>query len=100
MSSSSRRVVVTQRFFDEASRAFLERAGCAVTVAEAPAGQADGALSHDQLVSILEGANGWIVGHARVTRELMAALPGLAIISRRGHSTRSDMSLEGENVTR
>mgnify|MGYP006172622379 CR=1 FL=1 len=38
-------------------------------------GQADGALSHDQLVSILEGANGWIVGHARVTRELMAALP-------------------------
>lgn len=84
MSSISRRVVVTQRFFDEASAAFLESAGCEVVVADLPPGQADGGLSHDELVSILAGAQGWIVGHARVTRELLAALPELAVISRRG----------------
>ena len=30
------------------------------------------------------GAAGWIVGHARVTRELLGALPRLEVISRRG----------------
>jgi D-3-phosphoglycerate dehydrogenase len=80
----SRRVVVTQRFFDEASVAFLRSAGCEVVQAELPPGQADGGLSHDELVRILESADGWIVGHARVTRELLTALPPLAVISRRG----------------
>lgn len=80
----SRRVVVTQRFFDDEATAFLERAGCEVVQAELPAGQADGNLSHDDLVAILEGAAGWIVGHARVTRALQSALPDLRIISRRG----------------
>ena len=84
MNSGSRRVVVTQRFFDEASIAFLQAAGCEVAVAELPAGQADGGLSHDQLVGLLEDADGWILGHARVTRELVAALPKLSVISRRG----------------
>lgn len=84
MGSGARRVVVTQRFFDEASRAVLERAGCEVVVADLPPGQADGGLSHDQLVGLLAGAAGWIVGHARVSRELLAALPGLQIVSRRG----------------
>lgn len=81
---SSRRVVVTQRFFDDAATAFLERAGCQVVVADLPPGQADGGLSHDELVATLAGAQGWIVGHARVTRELLSALPDLAVISRRG----------------
>lgn len=84
MGSKSRRVVVSQRFFDEASTAFLRDAGCEVVVAELPAGKADGALSHDELVGLLDGADGWIVGHARVTRELMNALPRLQIVSRRG----------------
>lgn len=79
-----RRVVVTQKFFDPASTAYLEAAGCEVVVADLPPGVADGALSHDQLVGLLRGARGWIVGHARVTRELLAALPELAIVSRRG----------------
>lgn len=52
--------------------------------AELPPGQADGNLTHDELVERLRGAAGWIVGHARVTRELMAALPELKIVSRRG----------------
>lgn len=84
MISGNPRVVVTQRFFDQATIDYLEGAGCEVVQAELPAGQADGNLSHDQLVAMLEGAAGWIVGHARVTRELMAALPNLRIVSRRG----------------
>lgn len=80
----NRRVVVTQRFFDAETVAYLERAGCTVVQAELPSGQADGNLSHDELVAIVDGAAGWIVGHARVTRELQSALPELRIISRRG----------------
>ncbi|WP_446655459.1 phosphoglycerate dehydrogenase [Blastomonas sp.] len=80
----NRRVVVTQRFFDQAAIAWLEGAGCTVVQAELPAGQADGNLSHEELVAMLDGAAGWIVGHARVTAELQAALPDLRVISRRG----------------
>jgi len=79
-----RRVVVTQRFFDDKTIEFLESNGCTVAIANLPAGQADGALDHDTLVQLLDGAAGWIVGHAKVTRELQAALPDLRIISRRG----------------
>jgi D-3-phosphoglycerate dehydrogenase / 2-oxoglutarate reductase len=84
MDSQSRRVVVTQRFFDEASIAFLNGAGCEVALADLPPGQADGGLSHEELAARLQGAAGWIVGHARVTRDLLAALPDLSVISRRG----------------
>lgn len=84
MSAGSRRVVVTQRFFDEASKALLQAAGCEVIIADLPPGQADGGLSHEALLTLLEDADGWIVGHARVTRELLSALPRLAIVSRRG----------------
>lgn len=81
---SERRVVVSQRFFDDAARQLLTGSGCVVVDAELPPGQADGGLSHDDLVALLDGADGWIVGHARVTRELMAALPTLKVVSRRG----------------
>lgn len=84
MTHGTRRVVVTQRFFDEAAIAYLQAQGCEVVVADLPAGQADGDLDHDQLVSLLDGAQGWIVGHAKVTRFLLSALPELAIVSRRG----------------
>lgn len=84
MGVAGRRVVVTQRFFDSATIGYLEENGCEVVQADLPAGQADGGLTHDQLTTALEGADGWIVGHARVTRELMAALPALRVISRRG----------------
>lgn len=83
-SSSSRRVVVTQRFFDAATIAWLEQNGCEVVVADLPPGQADGGLDQTRLEAILAGASGWIVGHARVTRDLLGALPGLKVISRRG----------------
>lgn len=78
------RVVVTQRFFDDASVDVLTAAGCSVEIAALPAGKADGDLGHDELVALLKGAEGWIVGHARVTADLQAALPALRVISRRG----------------
>jgi len=81
---ASKRVVVTQRFFDNASLETLRAAGCEVDIVAPPPGKADGDLSHDELVAILQGAAGWIVGHARVTADLQAALPALQIISRRG----------------
>lgn len=80
----NRRVVVTQRFFDDATISYLESAGYETVLAELPPGKADGELTHDELLSKLDGAAGWIVGHAKVTRELMAALPDLRIVSRRG----------------
>lgn len=78
------RIVVTQRFFDTASTALLEQAGCEVVLAEPPAGKGDGDYTHAELVDLLAGAAGWIVGHARVTRDLQEALPALQVISRRG----------------
>lgn len=81
---SIRRVVVTQRFFDPASVSLLEAAGCTVEIAGLPPGKGDGDLTHEELVSLLHGAQGWIVGHARVTAALQADLPGLQVISRRG----------------
>lgn len=84
MTSSSRRVVVTQRFFDEATIAYLEAHGCEVAIADLPPGKGDGDFTRSELEALLAGAAGWIVGHARVTRELMAALPDLKVVSRRG----------------
>ncbi len=81
---SGRRVVVTQRFFDDATIAYLEANDCEVVIADLAPGMADGGLDHDALVAMVQGAAGWIVGHARVTRELMTALPDLQVISRRG----------------
>ncbi len=79
-----RKVVVTQRFFDDRTQAYLRAHGCEVVIASLPAGKADGDLDHDKLVELLSGAAGWIVGHARVTRALLEALPDLQVISRRG----------------
>lgn len=84
MADTADRVVVTQRFFDAQTLAYLRNEGLDVALADLPAGKADSDLGHAELVKILDGAAGWIVGHARVTRELMAALPELKVISRRG----------------
>ena len=79
-----KRVVVTQRFFDADARDLLEAAGCEVAEAQLPPGQADGDLSPPVLIELLQGAAGWIVGQAHVTREVQSALPDLQVISRRG----------------
>jgi D-3-phosphoglycerate dehydrogenase / 2-oxoglutarate reductase len=82
--SKERRVVVTQRFFDAETMSYLRSNGCEVVVAELPPGQADGEVPLEMLLRWLKGAAGWIVGHARVTRELLTELPELQVISRRG----------------
>jgi len=63
---------------------YLRSNGCEVVVAELPAAQADGGVPHETLRRWLTGASGWIVGHARVSRELLTDLPELQVISRRG----------------
>jgi len=84
MSSAPHKIVVTQRFFDDKSHAFLRAHGCAVELAPPPPGKGDGDLDVETLCRLLDGAAGWIVGHARVTRVLLEALPGLRVIARRG----------------
>ncbi|USQ96688.1 phosphoglycerate dehydrogenase [Caulobacter sp. RL271] len=79
-----RKVVVTQRFFDDRTQAYLRAQGVEVVLPPLPPGKADGDLDHDTLVEMLTGASGWIVGHARVTRALLEALPDLQVVSRRG----------------
>lgn len=79
-----RQVLVTQRFFDADSLAYLQANGCDVTVASLETGKADSDLSEAQLIALLANADGWIVGHAPVTASLLAALPRLQVIARRG----------------
>lgn len=79
-----RKVVVTQKFFDDAAIAFLEAQGCEVDLARLPDNVTEAQLSPSQIKTLLEGAGGWIVGHAAITREVQQLLPDLAIISRRG----------------
>jgi D-3-phosphoglycerate dehydrogenase len=80
----ARRVVVTQRFFDAQTVSYLRSNGCDVVIADLPPGQGDGDIPCEVLLRLLKGASGWIVGHARVTRELLQDLPELRIIARRG----------------
>lgn len=81
---NTRKVVVTQRFFDAAAMEYLRLNDCDVTIAELPPGKADGDVPEPVLQEWLQDAAGWIVGHARVTRDLLLALPELKIVSRRG----------------
>ncbi|MCR8959838.1 phosphoglycerate dehydrogenase [Variovorax sp. S2] len=85
MSDQARRtVVVTQRFFDDETVGYLNSHRCEVRLAELPPGEADGELTEGALVQMLADADGWIVGHARVTRQLLGRLPRLQVIARRG----------------
>jgi D-3-phosphoglycerate dehydrogenase len=80
----TRKVVITQRFLDSETMSYLRASGCDVVIAKLPPGQADGDVPHEILLQWLNGAAGWIVGHARVTRELLKELPELQVVSRRG----------------
>ncbi|GAA5236760.1 hydroxyacid dehydrogenase [Verticiella sediminum] len=81
---AARTVVVTQRFFDEETISYLDAHGCEVRLADLPPGKADGELTEETLLQTLAHADGWIVGHARVTRQLLSRLPRLQVIARRG----------------
>jgi len=82
--ATGRRVVATQKFFDDASIAYLRDQGCEVEIAALPDGKNEGTLTPEDMRTLLDGAAGWIVGHARITRDVLESLPGLAIVSRRG----------------
>ncbi|WP_277374418.1 phosphoglycerate dehydrogenase [Pseudomonas sp. AA-38] len=84
MSRDKRLVVVTPKFFDDATISFLEDHGCSVVLAKLPDGKADAAATEEELVSVLADADAWIVGHANVTLSLLQALPRLKVIARRG----------------
>ena len=79
----TQKVVVTQGFFDGASVEYLRRNGIEVSIVDLPGGVEKDSV-HEDLVRWLDGASGWIVGHARVTRRLLEALPDLRVIARRG----------------
>jgi D-3-phosphoglycerate dehydrogenase len=80
----SRRVLVSTRYFDEAGERRLIEAGCTVIRTGLPDNVQDDTLSSERINELLANINGWIVGTAPVTRELLAAHPGLRIIARRG----------------
>ncbi|ATU92521.1 phosphoglycerate dehydrogenase [Phyllobacterium zundukense] len=81
MNRTPRRVVVTAPFFDEAAIGYLRHHGCEVEIAKGPP---DSSLTGEQLINLLQGAAGWIVGQAYATRDLLTALPDLQVLARRG----------------
>jgi len=84
MKPAPRKVVVTQKFFDDDAIAYLKSQDCEVEIATLPENTGEGQLSPAQIETLLDGAGGWIVGHAQITRDVLERLPELAIISRRG----------------
>lgn len=82
--SANRRVIITQNFFDEASLAYLRAHGCDAEIVELPAAPTEATLDVAAIKDVVGDAAGWIVGHARITREVLEALPALQIVSRRG----------------
>ncbi len=84
MSAQRRSVLFSQRFPDEAMAAFLKEKDIELIVAELPAGKSDADLDHDDLVARLDGVDGWIVGHVRIDRNLLEAIPSVKVIARRG----------------
>ena len=77
-------VVVTQRSFDLEAIRYLEDGGCTVVLPEIAREGGDGHLDRAQLAAILSDATAWIIGQARVNRQLLEDLPNLLVLSRRG----------------
>jgi D-3-phosphoglycerate dehydrogenase len=84
MIRSNQNVLVTTRFFDEDAAAFLRSHGYGVVTPDLPPGASDSDLPPEEVLRLLDGVQGWIVGTASVTRALLTARPDVRIISRRG----------------
>ena len=84
MTTPQYQVLVTQRFFDADTQAYLRAHGCEPVIVDLPAGRSDGDFSEAELTTLLRGVDGWIVGHAHVTDGLLCGLPRLQVIARRG----------------
>jgi D-3-phosphoglycerate dehydrogenase len=74
------RVLVTPRGFDPAARAYLEVQGFEVRQPDLK----DTDPAPETLPSLLEDVDGWIVGSTFVHYDLLARLPRLKVIARRG----------------
>jgi D-3-phosphoglycerate dehydrogenase len=84
MIRSTRRVLFSQRFLDDATRMMLDGRGILLEEAALRPGQSDADLPADELVAMLDGVEGWIVGHVRIDRALLERIPSVAVIARRG----------------
>ncbi|MCY1315304.1 Hydroxypyruvate reductase [compost metagenome] len=78
------RVLVSTRFFDQATEQYLREQGCEVVRTGLADDIQDDVLDPARLIELLEGVDGWIVGTAPVTRELLAKHPSIKVIARRG----------------
>jgi D-3-phosphoglycerate dehydrogenase len=84
LTPTSRTVLVTSTFFDEAASAFLKAHNCKVVLSGLGPGVPDTSLSNERVFELLRGANGWIVATAPVTRQMMESFPELLVIAKRG----------------
>lgn len=84
MGSKAFTVLVTPRFFDAGTRSFLQGQNCRVIEPALDPGNGDANFSINDLVAVAHDADGWLLGQALASDEVMAALPGLKVIARRG----------------
>ncbi|MDB5547319.1 MAG: hydroxyacid dehydrogenase [Tardiphaga sp.] len=77
-------ILASTRFFDAEAERFLVDHGCVVRRTGLPAEVQDDAIDAGDLDRLLAGVDGWIVGTARVTRDLLVRHPDLKVIARRG----------------
>jgi D-3-phosphoglycerate dehydrogenase / 2-oxoglutarate reductase len=84
MNANIYNILVTPRFFDIGTRAFLEDNNCRIIEPELDPDNGDANFSVEHLIKIARDADGWLLGQARVTADLIAALPKLKVIARRG----------------
>lgn len=77
-------VIATPRFFDQETRRYLEAQDCNVIVPELDPGSGDANYTASQLIALAQAADGWLLGQARITDEVLAGLPRLKVIARRG----------------
>ena len=82
MLSTERTVVITTPNFDQRTIEYLAANNCRPKLVSLA--KPDRNLTTSELCEILEGADGWIVGHALVDKHLINRLPALKVISRRG----------------
>ena len=76
-------VLVTVRFFDDEAVAALERRGHRVVRADVAYDQLDTAITPG-IEAALGRVQGWIIGAAPVTRQLLSRFPHLKVVARRG----------------
>ncbi len=81
MAVAFRPVLVTAPNFDAAAEAFLKEHGCRAVHSELP----EGKLGFDDVVQLLSGVQGWIIGpQVDVKSDLVAAAPACRAFVRRG----------------